>query len=275
MKVALIQMNSQDDKAANVKKALHCVEEALARRAEFILLPEYFTFRGPLKTAQDIAAVAERIPGPSSRPFMELARKNKTYILLGTLYEKIRGCARAYNTSVLIGPRGEVRAVYRKQNLFHANVAGREMREGDVFEPGRQARPVSVGEFAMGMTVCFDVRFPEPFQNYARKGSNLFVVPSAFAYQTGKAHWEVLLRARAIETLSYVLAPNQTGPNEQGVPCWGHSMAVDPWGKVIAEASTEKEEIVYCDIDINKIKRWRKVFPGLGISTLLKNIKKH
>jgi len=162
----------------------------------------------------------------------------------------------------LIGPSGKVLATYRKRNLFHVRLSNKEICEGRLFKPGKDIKVVAVKEFKLGMSVCFDVRFSELYQASVRRGANVFAVPSAFAQTTGKAHWEVLLRARAIETLSYVLAPDQTGLSAQGVPCWGHSLIVDPWGQIVGQASQNKEEIVFGDIDISRVRKTRAIFPN-------------
>jgi deaminated glutathione amidase len=182
--------------------------------------------------------------------------------LLGSIYEKILGQQKAYNTSVLIGPAGKVLATYRKMNLFHVRFPKKEIRESQTFRSGTSLKVVPVGEFKLGMSVCFDVRFPKLYEACIRRGANVFSVPSAFAQMTGRAHWEVLLRARAVETLSYVLAPDQTGLDAEGVPCWGHSMIVDPWGRVVAGASQNREQIVFGDIDIATVQRTRQTFPN-------------
>ena len=263
MKVALIQMNSREDKEANVRKALHRVEEAADNGAKFVLLPEYFSFRGRFSTAKHMKVEAENIPGPTTHYFMEFARIRKINILLGSLYEKVPGQTKVYNSSVFINAGGRVEAIYRKQNLFFAYVNGKEARESDVCIPGAKKQMVSIGDFKMGMTVCFDLRFSDLYQAYFKQGVNLFAVPSSFVFKTGQAHWEILLRARAIETMSYVIAPNQVGRNEYGVKCWGNSMLIDPWGKVISKASPDKSEIIYGVISKKKIISCRKIFPTI------------
>ena len=262
MKVALVQMDSQADKARNVRKALDFVRRAFLKKAEFVLLPEYFYFVGDITGAEEMRKIVEPVGGPTTEVFAELARKFRGHVLLGSIYERILGQNKAYNTSVLVGPSGKVLATYRKRNLFHIRLPEKEIREGRVFAPGKTFKVVSVGEFKLGMSVCFDVRFPGLYDASARLGANVFSIPSAFARTTGKPHWEVLLRARAIETLSYILAPAQTGLNAEGVPCWGHSMIVDPWGQIVCQASQNNEEIVYGDIDLSTVKKTRAVFPN-------------
>jgi nitrilase len=262
MKVALVQMDSRTDKARNVRKALDFVRRAFSKKAKFVLLPEYFYFIGKIGGTEDLRKIAEPVGGPTTEVFADLAKKSRGYVLLGSIYERIPGQNKAYNTSVLVGPSGKVLAMYRKRNLFHVHLAKKEIREARVFEPGKTLRVVPVEGFKLGMSVCFDVRFPGLYAASAQRGANVFSVPSAFARTTGKPHWEVLLRARAIETLSYVLAPNQTGLKAGGVPCWGHSMIVDPWGQIVCQASQNNEEIVYGDIALDRIKKTRAIFPN-------------
>jgi predicted amidohydrolase len=262
MKVALVQMDSREDKARNVMKALDFVRRAFAKKAKFVLLPEYFYFIGKMPGAEDLRKIVEPVGGPTTEVFAALAKQFRGYVLLGSIYERIPGQNKAYNTSVLIGSSGKVLATYRKRNLFSIRFPEKEIREGNVFKPGKTLKVVSVGEFKLGMSVCFDVRFPGLYHASARLGANVFSIPSAFTRTTGKPHWEVLLRARAIETLSYVLAPDQTGLKAEGVSCWGQSMIVDPWGQIIGQASQNNEEIVYGDIDLSTIKKTRAIFPN-------------
>jgi deaminated glutathione amidase len=254
MKVALVQMKSGPHKAVNVARALQFARDAIARRATLVMFPEYFNYRGPLDRAV-LSGLVERIPGPSTLPFLELARRHRVYVLIGSLYEKARGSEKAYNTSVLINPQGQLQAVYRKQHLFHVCLPGKKINEADFFKPGRRSVVTALGGFSLGMAVCFDVRFPLLFEGYARRGAQVFSVPAAFSYETGRAHWKTLLRARAVETFSYVLAPNQAAPY------WGHSMAVSPWGEVLAEASGDREEVIYAGIDRARVAVTRRGFP--------------
>jgi len=263
--VAVIQMGSGPNKENNIKRALSFTAEALSKRSQFICLPEYFYFRGNLSTEAEISRIVEPVNGATVREFAVLAKKGKAYILLGSIYEKTRSKGRAYNTSVLIGPDGEVKAVYRKQHLFHLRMPGSpggEIRESFLFNAGTKKVIVPVGPFMLGMTMCFEVRFPMLYEWYARRGVNLFTIPASFAHATGQAHWELLVRARAVETFSYVIAPDQTGLNAQGYRCWGQSMIVDPWGEILAQASNAKEEIIYASLDPKKPQRLRRMFPG-------------
>ncbi|MEI6438050.1 MAG: nitrilase-related carbon-nitrogen hydrolase [Candidatus Omnitrophota bacterium] len=262
LQVAVIQMASGPDKEKNLSKAIELTVRALAKKAALVCLPEYFYYRGPLKTEKDRNMVFEPVNGPTVKKFAATARDGKAHILLGSIYEQSRVNGRAFNTSVLIGPDGKVQAVYRKNNLFHIRLGAKETREADVFLPGRTAAPTKVRGFTLGMTLCFDVRFPGLYEQYARRGVNLFTIPASFARTTGKAHWELLVRARAVETFSYVLAPAQVGCGADGTPSWGQSLIIDPWGRILARASNDREEILYARLDPAAPARFRRMFPG-------------
>jgi len=263
MKVAVIQMNAGGNKQENVARAIFLVERAIENRAKFILLPEAYSFRGPLSAGRGGKAIAENIPGESTRPFMKIAQEKKVSLLLGSLYEKAPDKQKAYNTSVLINDLGRIQAKYRKINLFDAVLRPGKIRESRRFLPGRSTATAMVDNLKIGMAICFDLRFPELFRKYFHDGVQVFCVPSSFTKKTGEAHWEVLLRARAIESLSYVLAPNQFGQDGHGMSSYGHSLIIDPWGKVIARASATKEEILYADIEQRFIQKARASFPGM------------
>ncbi len=263
MKTAVIQLNARDNKRENIKNALKWVERAIAAKARFILLPEVFNYRGPIdkKTSRDW--IAEDIPGESSVPFLSLAKKAKVFILLGSLYEKVRGTRMVYNTSVLIGNQGKIAGKYRKIHLFNAILGSKTIRESKTFLKGRKTTHVHVGGLVVGLTICYDLRFPSLYQSYAQGGGEVLCVPSAFTEKTGKAHWEVLLRARAIENLCYVLAPNQVGEDYRGIKAFGHSMIIDPWGEILAQASRDREEILYAYLEKERIREKRQILPGI------------
>lgn len=263
MKTALIQFNASDNKSDNLARALSFVEEAALNGAQFILLPEVFILRRMINTSADMKAASETIPGESTKALMAVAKKYKVYILAGSIYEKVGVAKKAYNTSVLINASGKIQAKYRKINLFDAVIGDKKIKESDLFLKGRECTHTKVKDFRVGLSVCYDLRFAHLYRQYGQRGVDVLCVPSAFTKKTGEAHWEVLLRARAIENLSYVLAPNQIGLDGKGVINYGHSMVVDPWGRVIARASGDQEEIIYADIDREIIKEARKILPGI------------
>jgi deaminated glutathione amidase len=264
MKVALLQFCAGENKTANLKQAAGMAKQALTKGAKFVLLPEVFNYRSGGKNKDLFIQAAEDIPGPSTSVFMALARQYKAFFVLGSMLEKTIG-PRAYNTSVFINPSGQITAKYRKIHLFDARIGGHIIREGDVLLAGRELKTAKAGEFSVGLSICYDLRFPGLYQNYARRGVEILTVPSCFTKETGKAHWEVLLRARAIENLSYVLACNQVGITASGLQAYGQSMIVSPWGKVIARGSLKGQEIVYGEINMEEVRKARQILPGIAL----------
>ncbi len=262
MKVALIQFNAGPDKNDNIARAFDLVRRAVENKAQFVLLPEIYNFRGDVRDKALVASVSEKVPGASVEPFMKLARAQGVFILAGSVFEKAPG-GKAYNTSVLIDGRGRVAAKYRKIHLFDARLGDQMVRESGCFRPGRAGVKTRAGEFTVGLSVCYDLRFGDLYRGYGRLGVDVLTVPSCFTKNTGQAHWEVLLRARAIENLCYVLAPNQVGMDARGIAAYGNSMVVGPWGDVIARGSDDKEEIVYAEIKTEEIKKARAILPGI------------
>ena len=228
-----------------------------------MLLQEVFVFRGGIRAGKDARAVAETVPGESLKPLMALAKKHKIFILAGSIYEKAAGMDKAYNTSVLIDDHVAIKAKYRKIHLFEAILGNKRVREADCFAAGHKAVMARVEEFKLGLSICYDLRFPGMYRKYAVLGAHAVCVPSAFTHETGKAHWEVLLRARAIENRCYILAPNQVGKSGKGARHYGHSMVVGPWGEILAMAPGNKEEIIYAQLNLNDIKAARQKLPAL------------
>lgn len=227
------------------------IRKAACRGAEFILLPEGFT-----RTVQEI-------PGESLNPLRTLARECRIFILAGSVYEKVKGSAKVYNTSVLIDSRGLIKARYRKIHLFEAVIGIKRVKESSGFLAGKKPVAVEVGPFKAGLSICYDVRFPQMYRRYACEGAHILCVPSAFTRSTGKAHWEILLRARAVENQCYVLAPNLAGVNAEGVPLYGHSMIIDPWGRVLAAADGTGEGMIFADVDMKTLRARRRMLPRI------------
>ena len=230
-------------------------QQALAKGARFVLLPEVFNGRGLLQAA-------ETIPGPSTVSFVPLAKKYQASFVLGSIIEKATS-TRSYNTSVFIDSHGAITAKYRKIHLFDARIGDKIIKESECFQAGKASRTITVGEFKAGLSICYDLRFPGLYQEYASKGVEILTVPSCFTRKTGEAHWETLLRARAIENLAYVLAPNQIGIDKRGMQAHGHSMIISPWGEVLACGSADKQEIVYGEINKDVLNKARFVLPGI------------
>ncbi len=239
MKVALIQTNADRDKEANVARALTALEQAVAaERPQFAVLPEAFPMLGG--TVEQRRAGAEPIPdGPLYRRLADTARRLGIVLHAGSLFETAGD--HVYNTSVVFDADGRELARYRKIHLFDVTLAdGTVYRESELVLPGTEIVTYRALDRTIGCSICYDLRFPELFHRLRTKGAEVIVLPSAFTLMTGKDHWEVLVRARAIETQCYVLACNQVGRFDGGRKAnWGHSMVVDPWGHVLAQARDE------------------------------------
>lgn len=262
MRVALIQFNATGDKQDNIKRSTNLVEEALKKEVKFVLLPEIFLWRGDGRT-QDKFIVAENIPNVTTKLFCALAKKYQANILLGSILEKSKSEDKLYNTSVMINAQGEIVAKYRKIHLFDARLGCNIIKESDSFLAGRKKVISRVDIFQVGMSICYDVRFPDLYRHYAMQGANVMVVPSCFMKITGQAHWETLIRARAIESLAYVLAPNQVGTDGRGMMAYGNSLIVSPWGEVLARGSDTQEEIIVAEISMDAVQHARAQLPSL------------
>ena len=264
MKVSLIQMNSINDKAANIAAARALIERAVAEESpDWVLLPEQFDWAGGAKG--DKARNAETLPGgPGYAMAQELAARHGIFLHAGSFMEKIEGNERIHNTSVVFDRRGEEIARYRKIHLFDVTAPdGASYKESATVKPGDLVVTYDCEGVKVGCTICYDLRFPGLFQALADRGAEMIAVPSAFTQQTGKDHWEVLLRARAIETETYVCAAAQTGTftvNNETRATYGHSLVADPWGLVVAKAS-DGVGVVSTRLDMALVKRVRKMIP--------------
>jgi predicted amidohydrolase len=264
MKVALIQMNSGSDKAANIKAARELIEKAIAEEnPDWISLPEVFDFMGG--SLADKLAAAEEIPGgPAYSMMQELARKHGVYIHGGSILERIEGENRVGNTTVAFDRQGKEVARYRKIHMFDITAPdGQEYKESKAYRPGDTVVTYQCDDITVGCSICYDVRFPDLFAALADKGAEMIALPAAFTLQTGKDHWEVLCRARAIETETYFCAAGQTGTHMQGNEVrstYGHSLVADPWGHVVAKAS-DGVGYVAARIDPERVKKVRAMIP--------------
>jgi predicted amidohydrolase len=253
--VAAVQLSSGSDPSRNVDEAERLVEVAADRGARYVQLPEYFNFLGPFS---GFAAAAESIPGPTTTRMAELARSRALTLHLGSLLEKSPVEGKFYNTSVVIGPNGGIVATYRKIHLFDVNVPGAIVHnESDVIAPGNEMVVARFGEFGLGLSVCFDVRFPELYRSLALAGAGVIAIPAAFNAVTGLAHWDLLVRARAVENHAFVVAAAQAGTTAEGIATYGHSLIVDPWGVVLAEAISDKPEVIIASLDLREVARRR------------------
>jgi predicted amidohydrolase len=237
MKIAQIQMNTQEDKAINLKMAEELITAAVeTERPDLITLPENFACLSG--SPGDQQASGEPFPdGPTFRKMAGLAQRHRVIIHAGSCVEKDGG--QFYNTTAVFGADGRVLARYRKIHLFDVVVPGGiRYLESQTVARGSEIVTYRAGDFVVGCSICYDIRFPEIYRKLRDAGSDIIMIPAAFTLQTGKDHWEVLVRARAIETQTYVLATAQVGTHAVGKKaCWGHTMAVDPWGHIIAQAS--------------------------------------
>jgi deaminated glutathione amidase len=257
---AAIQMNAGPDKAANLERAERLVRVGAARGANLVALPEVFNWRGK---RNDQAAAAETLDGQSLTLMSRLARELQIHIVAGSITEHVAGDSRCYNTSALIGPDGRQLVVYRKIHLFDVDLPGRvTVRESDAKLAGADVVTAATPLGAIGLSICYDLRFPELYRRLAFAGAQILSVPSAFTFPTGEAHWEPLIRARAIENQAYVIAPAQFGPNIYGYSDYGNSMIVDPWGRVLARAA-DQEGVVVAPIDLEYQERVRRELPAL------------
>ncbi len=254
-------MTSGADKARNLEVATRLIEKAAKSGAEFVGLPENFAWMGP---EPERAANAEALNGATLARMAELAKSLKISVLAGSVLESGAPGDRCFNTSVLFGPAGERLAVYRKIHLFDVEVGdGQTYRESAAVAPGTEVVVADAPLGKVGLSVCYDLRFPELYRAQSAQGAVLLTVPAAFTLMTGKDHWEVLLRARAIENLSYVIAPAQQGRHPKDRLTWGHAMVVDPWGLVVARAS-EGEGLAIAELDLEYLAKVRKGLPALS-----------
>jgi predicted amidohydrolase len=258
LRVAAVQLNSTNEKARNLEAAERLVRAAAADGAELVALPEKWNL---LAGGEELLAGSEPLDGPSLTAARGWARELGIHLLAGSISEQ--GPEKAFNTSVLIGPGGEDIAVYRKIHMFDVDVGGVAYRESDHEEPGAEIVTAPLGELLAGLTVCYDLRFPELYRILAVRGARLIAVPSAFTSATGRDHWEVLLRARAIENQVFVIAPDQVGEAPPHFSSYGHSAIVDPWGTVLATAPDE-EGFVAADLDLAEQDRVRGSLPSLA-----------
>jgi deaminated glutathione amidase len=263
LRVAAVQLGSQADVAWNLAECRRHVELAAGRGATLVLLPENFAYMGPEDGKR---AVAERLGDPGGgvqRALSELARSAAVTIVAGGFPEQSGEPSRPFNTCIVFGPAGDVVASYRKIHLFDVELTdGTTLRESSSTSSGSEPVVVDVDGFKVGLSICYDLRFPELYRALVDRGAELLVVPAAFTLHTGKDHWHVLLRARAIEAQCYVLAAAQSGRHPQGRMTYGHSLVVDPWGTVVAEAS-DGPRVVVADVERHILERVRGSVPSL------------
>jgi predicted amidohydrolase len=262
---AAVQMSSQGDVAQNLAAVRRGVDEAAGRGASVVLLPENFAYMGDDAGKRDIAESLEG-NGPIVTALRDAARARHVTIIAGGLPERSADPARPYNSCVVFGPGGDLLARYRKIHLFDVDLPdGTSYRESASTTAGQEPVSLSIAAAGVGLSVCYDLRFPELYRALA--GVEVIVVPAAFTLMTGKDHWLVLLRARAIEAQAYVVAAAQWGKHPRGRQTFGKSCIIDPWGDVIAQAS-EGEGVIAAALDFDYLGRVRRTLPALTHRTL-------
>jgi predicted amidohydrolase len=260
IQAAAIQLNANGSRDQNVAKAIQMAEQAAAAGAQLIVLPELFNGYGDLAP---VVQQAEPIPGPTSEKLRRCAQDHRIWLVAGSICERSTDPSRGYNTCLFFAPDGSQLARYRKLHLFEANVPGNaSVCESDHMLRGAEVVTVSTELATCGLAICYDLRFPELFRQMSLRGMEVLLFPSAFTHATGKDHWHVLLRARAIENQCFVVAANQCGRHTERLASYGHSMIVDPWGRILAEAD-EDETIIYAKLDGIRLNSVREVLPAL------------
>jgi predicted amidohydrolase len=261
IRLACVQLTSGPDKAANLAKADGLVARAAAEGARIVVLPEKWNGVG---NAAALDGLAEPLAGGESVELMaEWARRHDAWVVGGSITERRDGRERLSNTCCVFAPDGALAAVYRKIHLFDVEVGGTVYRESEAEEPGDEPVVVAADGWPIGLTVCYDLRFPELYRVLTLDGAELLTVPANFTVATGKDHWHVLLRARAIESQCYVAAAGQVGEPMPGRPSYGHSAIVDPWGTVLADAPDE-ETVIVAELDRARLRRIRETLPSLA-----------
>jgi predicted amidohydrolase len=261
MRTAAVQLNSTDDKERNTATADRLTREAAADGADLIVLPEKFNVLGE---HDDYVAGAEPLDGPTISWARDTARELGVDLVAGSIVARREGHEKLGNTSVHVGPDGEVKGVYRKIHMFDVVVGGMEYRESASEEPGDEiVLSEAAGGIPLGLTVCYDLRFPELFRILAIRGARVITLPAAFTKVTGRAHWEILVRARAIENQAFVVAADQIGTHPPDKESFGGSMIVDPWGEVLARAPDE-ECFIAANLDFARQDEVRDKLPSLA-----------
>ncbi len=258
MRAAAIQLHSTDDVDHNLDVAERLIREAAGSGAVLVVLPEKFNLMGTLSQWRK---GAEPLDGPTISWAGDLARDQKIWLVAGSVVEK-KEDGKFANTSVLLGPDGESKAIYRKIHMFDVEVGGVPYRESDLEDAGDEIVVADVAGVSLGMSVCYDLRYPELYRILALKGAKVVCIPSAFTEHTGKDHWETLIRARAIENQTFIVAADQIGPCPPKHASYGHSMIVDPWGVVLAQTA-DSETYIVADLDLESQVEIRKNLPSL------------
>lgn len=246
LQCAVVQLQSGDDVAANLSAVQQHVAEAARRGARLVVLPENFAYFGPEERKGQVAEALHQPQGPIARCLADLCRKHDLFLIGGGMPEVSGDVSRPYNTCVVVNPAGEVQARYQKIHLFDVTLpSGDKMHESRATTPGNAVVLVDVEGYRVGLSVCYDLRFPLLYAELRRRGADVLVVPAAFTQQTGQDHWRPLLQARAIENQCWLLAAGQWGVHPGGKTTFGHSMIIDPWGTVVGECPNRPSSVVH------------------------------
>ncbi len=264
LRVACVQMRSGVDRQKNVEAARELIAEAAGAGARFVATPEMTNVVD--RDAQRLFShLQTEEASPEVAAFADMAAAHGIWLLIGSM-AFLAGDGRAANRGLLYAPDGSIAARYDKIHMFDVSLPnGESWTESKVYSPGATAPIVDVDAISIGLTICYDLRFPHLFRSLAKKGATVLCVPAAFTRQTGRAHWEILLRARAIENGAFVVAPAQGGTHEDGRETWGRSLIIGPWGDVRAQIETDEPGVVLADLDLSAAAKARRAIPNLGL----------
>jgi deaminated glutathione amidase len=261
VRVAAVQMRGGGDKHKNVDDAIELIERAAAMGATLVVLPETWSYMGD---AAGVFENAESVPGNITNRLAEVARSSGIFLHCGSIHERSDVEPRAFNSTVVLNPDGDMIGRYRKIHLFDVSIGEQVLsQESATIAPGDEVVVIDLDGLKLGLTICYDLRYPELYRLLALDGAQVIAVPSAFHQHTGRDHWEVLLRARAIENQVFIVAPNAHGSHPSGWLSHGHSMIVDPWGTVLS-AITEGVGVIVADCDLAVLERIRRELPSLS-----------
>lgn len=267
--VAICQMKVDKDKEKNLKKAEEMIAEAAAKKAELVILPEIFN--APYQT-DILPQYAESYPGPTTLFLKKQAEKHRIYLVGGSIPEK-DSQGRIYNTSFTFDDKGKLKGMYRKTHLFDVDIPGKiTFKESDIFAPGNDLNIIPHPKIDFAVMICYDCRFPEWAKLAALKGAKMLIIPAAFSLKTGEAHFELLMRCRAVDNQVYVVAASPARNPAASFQVWGHSMIVNPWGEIVAEGGSE-EEVIFASLDLSLIDKIREELPLLQQTTVKLDIK--
>ncbi|HEX3773109.1 MAG TPA: carbon-nitrogen hydrolase family protein [Polyangiaceae bacterium] len=264
LRVAAVQLQSQDDVEQNLGTCRKLVAEAAECGAKLVVLPENFAYFGADDTKHRIAEQLGDRAGKIQSALAEMAERAGVFLVAGGFPEASSERARPFNSALVFGPSGELLTAYRKIHLFDVALQdGTNLSESAGTTPGSELVTFEIGRFRVGLSICYDLRFPELYRKLVERGANVLLVPAAFTLHTGKDHWHALLRARAIESQSFVIAAAQWGKHPRGRTTYGHSLVVDPWGTIIAEAS-DQIGVVSATLDLTYLEQVRAAVPCLN-----------